>query len=155
VLALALCKSRWSKAFFAGPATVGCPESGRMSQRRARVSGWSEVVEESRCDWAAADTAQPKLFASVVTPRLLVRPDEQLSPGVAPHVCCSDVGRLHCLKMFPFDLKSSQAWEYAVLSCSRVARHCWSVLWECDWAHVCWCRQLCDPGGASAVCAEI
>ena len=74
-----------------------------MSQRKARVSGWSEVAEESRCDLAGAGIAQPNLFASVVTPRLLVHPDVQLSPGVAPHVCCSDIGRLHCLKMFPSD----------------------------------------------------
>ena len=101
--ALALCKSRWSTVFFVGLATVGCPESGRMSRRIARVFGWSEVAEESRCDLAGAGIAQPNLFASVVTPRLLVHPDVQLSPGVAPHVCCSDVGRLHCLKMFPSD----------------------------------------------------
>lgn len=74
-----------------------------MSRRIARVFGWSEVAEESRCDLAGAGIAQPNLFASVVTPRLLVHPDVQLSPGVAPHVCCSDIGRLHCLKMFPSD----------------------------------------------------
>ena len=74
-----------------------------MSRRIARVFGWSEVAEESRCDLSGAGIAQPNLFASVVTPRLLVHPDVQLSPGVAPHVCCSDVGRLHCLKMFPSD----------------------------------------------------
>jgi hypothetical protein len=151
VLALALCKSRWSTVFFAGLATVGCPKSEPMSQRKARVSGWSEVAVESRCDLAGVGTAQLNLFASVVTPRLLVHPDVQLSPGVAPHVCCSDVGRLHFLGAFPSDLISSRAWGHAALSCSG----CLSVLWECDWAHACWRRQLRDPGGTSAVCAEI
>jgi hypothetical protein len=103
VLALALCKSRWSTAFVAGLATAGCPESGRMSQRKARVSGWSEVAEESRCDLAGVGIAQPNLFASVVTPRLLVHPDVQLSPGVAPRVCCPDVGRVHYLEVSPSD----------------------------------------------------
>lgn len=151
MLSLVLCKSLLSTAFFAGLATVGCPKSEPMSQRKARASGWSEAAEESRCDLGGVGTAQLNLFASVVTPRLLVHPDVQLSPGVAPRACCSDVGRLHFLEVFPFDLISSQAWEYAALSCSG----CLGVLWECDWAHACWCRQLRDPGGTSAVCAEI
>jgi hypothetical protein len=100
---------------------------------------------------AAADTVQLNLFACVVTPRLLVHPDVQLSPGVAPYLYCSDVGRLHYLEVFPFDLISSQAWGSAALSCSG----CLSVLWECDWAHACCRRQLRDPGGTSAACAEI
>jgi hypothetical protein len=84
VLELVLCKSRWSTVFVAGLATVGCLESGRMSQRRARVSEWSEAVEESRCDLAAVGTAQVQLFASVVKIHLV---QLQLSPGVAPCVC--------------------------------------------------------------------
>jgi hypothetical protein len=57
VLSLVLCKSLLSTAFVASLATVGCPGSERMSQKIAKVSGWSEAAEESRCGLAGAGIA--------------------------------------------------------------------------------------------------